>query len=167
MGLLAIIALVVVAVGAGAGLALARSAARAYERQGQIVPGVPSRAPASWAGAHTPEARLHRRLVDAVAAVRANEAVDAVASARATFETEALAVDERLVAAAALPASVRGEALAKVEAAVVALEQAAAGFALEGFTSGAAALDRAVAEVDERMRALAEARAELDRAAGG
>lgn len=162
MGVLLVIVLVVLAAGGGFAYALASSSKKKYEAQGQMVPGVASTAPASWAGDHSPEAKLHRRLVDAVAAVRANSAVDSVSTARATFEQEALVLDQRLVAAAALPASVRAEPMAKVEAAVVALEAAAATLALQGATDPAA-LTEAVNDVDERMRALAEARAELDR----
>jgi hypothetical protein len=164
VGIVLLIVALVVAAGGGAAIALASSSKRKYARQGQIVPGVESKAPASWAGAHTPEAKLHRRLGNAVAAVRANAAVDAFSSARTTFEAEALALDERLVAAAALPESVRAEPMAKVAAAVDALEAAAGALALQQAHGDPAVLAGAVNDVDERMRALAEARAELDRA---
>lgn len=45
-------------------------------RDAALIPGVPTNAPASWAGSHDPEARMHRRLRDALAALRANRDFD-------------------------------------------------------------------------------------------
>jgi hypothetical protein len=162
MKILVLIIVVLIVAVLAFGVSLASSSKRKYARQGQVVPGVSSKAPASWAGSHAPEALLHRRLRDAVTAVRANRAVDSVSTARATFEQEALALDEKLIAVAALPRSVREEPMAKVTAAVEALEAAAGSLALQQLQSDPAALNRAVNDVDERMKALAEARAELD-----
>ena len=67
--LLGIVLLVLIGAGAFA-FALARSGKQQYDAQGQIVPGVASEAPASWAGAHTPEAKLHRRLGAAMRGLR-------------------------------------------------------------------------------------------------
>ncbi len=59
--------------------------------QGQIVPGAASTAPASWAGAHTPEAKLHRRLGDAVGRGAGQRRRRPVLVRRpVTFEQEAL-----------------------------------------------------------------------------
>ncbi len=44
--------------------------AQDFSDANEVVPGVPTSAPKAWAGAHTPEARLHRRLRDAVMASR-------------------------------------------------------------------------------------------------
>ena len=48
----------------------------AFERSNELIPGVRSVAPTSWAGSHEPEARLHRRLIQALDALRANQAFD-------------------------------------------------------------------------------------------
>lgn len=145
-------------------VALAARSRSAYRAANEVVPGVKTSAPASWAGAHTAEARLHRRLRDAVTALRA-ASPDAGGSAaspfRSSVEREALALDERLVAIAALPERVRAEPLAEITAAVGALENAAAVLATS-MSSGDDPLQRDVADVTERLRLLAEARAELD-----
>jgi hypothetical protein len=78
------------------------------------------------------------------------------------LERQALAVDDRLVAVAALAAPRRAAPLTQVAAAVDAVEAAVATLATAGAGDGAAALDAAVAEVGQRLAFLAEARAELD-----
>ena len=55
----------------GFGVALTVRSRKDFAEQNEVVPGVASPAPASWAGAHTPEAKLHRRLKEAVAAALA------------------------------------------------------------------------------------------------
>jgi hypothetical protein len=142
----------------GAG-AVVISTRRRFAAANQIVPGTATRAPAAWAGAHTPEARLHRRLRDAVAALRANPALeDAWAlESRVSLEQHALAVDERLVAVAALPAGVRAAPLAGVAAAVDALEGAVASLASAGpDLTRHAGLDQAMAQVEQRVAELAQ-----------
>lgn len=151
--------LVVIAV-----VAVAARSRSSYRAANQVVPGVKTSAPAAWAGAHTPEARLHRRLRDAVTALRAAapDGGDATtAPFRTSVEREALALDERLVAVAALPERVRTEPLAEIAAAVDALEEAAAVLATS-MAGGDDPLQRDVADVTERLRLLSEARAELD-----
>ena len=132
---------------------------RRYAKSNEVVPGTASRAPAAWAGDHSPEARLHRRLRDAVVALRANPALeDAWAlDSRVSLEQHALAVDEHLVAVAALPARVRDEPLATVAAAVDAVEAAVASLATAGPTlTQRAGLDQAMAQVEARVAMLAE-----------
>ena len=63
-------------------LVLARRGQQQYVAQGELQPGRPSVAPPEWAGAHSEEARLHRRLGEALrglsaAATAAGGAVDA------------------------------------------------------------------------------------------
>ena len=131
-----------------------RTNKRKFAEANQVVPGTSTRAPAEWAGAHTPEARLHRRLRDAVEALRANPAMEDafMMDARVSLEQQALAVDERLIAVAALPDGVRAEPLASVGAAVDALETAvAAVVTVPGERSG---VDRAMSEVADRVAKL-------------
>jgi hypothetical protein len=161
VGLLILVAAVVLAVAYGA-----MRNKRAFAKQNEIVAGTPSRAPAAWAGAHTPEALLHRRLRDAVDAARAQ-----LAAAGTGFEDVVAAigrgaqeVDDRLIAAAALPAPHRATAIAEVEPSVVALENAVAGLMSSATTNDQTAVTAAVAEAHDRLEALAEARAEVDQA---
>jgi hypothetical protein len=131
-----------------------RTQKRKFAEANVVVPGTDTTAPAEWAGAHTPEARLHRRLRDAVAAVRANPAMEDAyrMEARVSLEQQALAVDERLIAVAALPPGVRAEPLASVSAAVDAVEAAVA--ALVAGPESGTGLDRAMADVAERVSRL-------------
>lgn len=142
---------------------LATRIARNHREANQVVAGIATSAPAAWAGGHTSEARLHRRLRDVARAQRA--ALPGVNDLGGSLEREALALDERLIAVAALPESVRAEPLAEVAAAVDAIEQAAAALA----SAGAPALpgSTGVDDIAERLRLLAEARAELAAAAPG
>lgn len=162
---LVLVALLVVllAVAAGA-VALALSGKRSYRAANEVVPGAATKAPPSWAGAHTPEARLHRRLRDAVRALhahpRAGEA--SFASLRGALEQQALAVDERLIAAAALPERLRGEAVAGVEEEVAAVEAAAASLSEVMLDAPAGAATAALDDVREHLRLLAEAREEVE-----
>lgn len=149
-----VLLLLVVASAAVAATVVVRTNKRKFAEANEVVPGTPTRAPAEWAGAHTPEARLHRRLRDAVAAVRANPVMDDAFAidARVSLEQQALAVDERLVAVAALPEPVRGQPLASVSAAVEAVEAAVA--KLVAGPPERSGLDRAMVEVAERVAQL-------------
>ena len=131
-----------------------RTQKRKFAEANAIIPGATTKAPAEWAGAHTPEARLHRRLRDAVTAVRANPAMEDAFTmdARVSLEQQALAVDERLIAVAALPERVRAEPLVSVAAAVDAVEAAVA--ALVAGPEAKSSLDRAMVEVADRVSQL-------------
>lgn len=164
MSALAVALLVVVGVGIGFAVALARSGRKGFDDANVIVEGRDTGAPAEWGVAHTPEARLHRRIRDAVRALQADPALAGTLSGeRQRIEEEALAIDERLVAAAALPESVRAPVMARVEAAVVQLEAAAARSASAGFLTEESVIGDSVEAISERLRSVAEARAELDR----
>ncbi len=131
-----------------------RNNKRSFAEANVVVPGTTTKAPAAWAGAHTPEARLHRRLRDAVAALRANPAMEDafMLDARVSLEQQALAVDERLIAVAALPEGVRADKLASVGDAVDAVEAAVAALvAGPGERSG---VDRAMAQVADSVAQL-------------
>jgi hypothetical protein len=139
---------------------------RAFAKQNEIIAGTPSRAPAAWAGAHSPEALLHRRLRGAVDATRVQ-----LASAGSGFEDVIAAiargaqdVDDRLIAAAALPAPQRTTAIAEIEPSVLALENAVAGLNASARATDQAVVAGAIAEAHQRLDALAAARAEVDQA---
>lgn len=158
--------LLAVAGGVAFAVALARQGRRDYAAQGQVVPGQPSQAPSSWAGAHTPEARLHRRLADAVRGLRAVAGMPGetarLLDMRVELEQQALQVDRRLVAAAALPAGAREPAMDKAAQAVAAIEQAAgdlAGQIAGGTFDGE---DAALTDLTQRIQLAAEVQAELE-----
>jgi hypothetical protein len=130
-----------------------RSQKRSYAQANEVVPGRATTAPAEWAGAHTPEARMHRRLRDAVEALRANPAMEDafLLDARVSLEEQAVAVDERLIATAALPEGLRAEPLARLAPAVDAVEAAVAALVTAPERSG---VEQAMADVAERMASL-------------
>ena len=149
-----VVLLLFVVSAAVAATVVVRTQRRKFAEANVIVPGATTKAPAEWAGAHTPEARLHRRLRDAVAAVRANPAMEDAfrMDARVSLEQQALAVDERLIAVAALPEGVRAGPLASVADAVDAVEAAVA--ALVSGPGARSSLDQAMAEVTDRVARL-------------
>lgn len=137
--------------------------AQDFSDANEIVPGVATAAPKAWAGAHTPEARMHRRLRDAVVALNANASLDdpALAPVRSSIQDQALAVDERLIAAAALPKNHREEPLRQIEKAVYAIEGAVAGVVdLRG--PSMTSIEQGLADVRTRMLNVDAAWAELD-----
>jgi hypothetical protein len=134
--LLVVVLVVVVAV-VGFGVALARKGKRKYAEQGG---GLAPNAPREWAGAHTPEAKLHRRLVAAAKSLNAQPMGDAVAiERRVAIEQRILQLDQELVAVAG-----NANSVAEIEPLVAAVEQAVTRQA----TSGLDLLPRDQAELD-------------------
>lgn len=158
-----VVVLVVLVLAAAGAAAVASGNRRKFARANEVVPGAATEAPAAWAGAHSPEARLHRRLRDAVSALRANPALEGVGQleSRVSLEQHALAIDQRLIAVAALPEAVRAGPLGDVAAAVGSMEQAVASLVAGPVPAERSALDQAMAQVGERVELLAQARAEL------
>lgn len=162
-----ITALLVLSIAAviGFGVALAMRSKQEFSEQNQIVPGQKSPAPAAWAGAHSREAKLHRRLGAAVKGAHENPRLVelGLAPQMRSIDAEALAIDERLVAAAALPAAHRDAAIDTVEEHVVALEAAIAEMVTSiTVADSKAQLEQAVTAADIRLHALAQARAEVE-----
>lgn len=155
------------------GVLLAARSKQEFAEQNQVVPGRPSPAPVNWAGAHSREAKLHRRLGDAVKGARENPRFVelGLAPQMATIEAEAMAIDERLVAAAALPEAHRDEAIDPLEQHVVTLEAAITELVTSvSIADSKLQLEAAVTAADIKLQALAEARAEveqIDRQAAG
>ncbi|WP_040493323.1 hypothetical protein [Ilumatobacter nonamiensis] len=162
-----ITALLVLAVAAviGFGVALTVRSKRDFAQQNEIVPGEKSPAPASWAGAHSREAKLHRRLGAAVRGAHENPRLVelGLAPQMRSIDAEALAIDERLVASAALPAAHREAAIDTVEEHVVALESTIAEMVTSiTVADSKAQLEQAVSAADLKLHALAQARAEVE-----
>ncbi|MBF6447444.1 MULTISPECIES: hypothetical protein [Nocardia] len=153
--LLLVLALVVtvggiVAIGA---VALAHQRRR-IAAENQVVPGTATRAPTAWARSHDPEARLHRRLRDAMTALRAVTAYDTAATVtlRADLEQSALALDDHLVAISMLRPDARTAQLAQAERAVAAVEAGVADYATAATQPDLRALEADLAGVRERLR---------------
>lgn len=154
----ALLVVLVVAAVAAVVAGYARRQRAAFVRANEVVPGVASDAPPAWAGDHSPEARLHRRLRDAVAAMHANPASiePGLFEVRSAVEAEALVIDRHLVAVAALPERLRAGPLAGATRAVGSLEDTVAAAAVLPDAGGS------LGAANERLAALAEARRELD-----
>ena len=123
--------LVIAGLGGAFAFALMNSSKKTLAANAAI-PGVDVVVPESWGGSHDPEARLHRRIRDAVRALDATIASTTAAQIddRARLLVSAHELDERLVAIWSLPAAAKPAALAEVEQGVAALEAAAAQTAL-------------------------------------
>ncbi|MFX0578287.1 hypothetical protein [Nocardia nepalensis] len=151
---LVVVAAALTAVVAGVAIVAARQRS-SVAAANQVVPGIATRAPASWAGSHDPEPRLHRRLRDAMTALRDANTLDdgTTIVLRAELEQSALAWDNRLVAIAALPPAHRTEQLP------------AATHAIESIEAAVAQYISAATQPAELTTGLAAVRARLDTAA--
>ncbi|WP_405496078.1 hypothetical protein [Nocardia sp. NBC_00511] len=155
MVILVLVILIVLAAAVGGVVLLNKRQKQSVADANQVVPGTATRAPASWAGSHDPEARLHRRLRDAMTALRTANAIDdgTTIVLRAELEQAALAWDDRLVAIAALPAApAREEQRGAATKAVQSIEDAVAQYV-------SATTQRTAADVSA---GLTSARAQLD-----
>ncbi len=128
----------------------------------QVIPGVATKAPKEWAGAHSPEARLHRRLRDAMEAVRVNADLDqlSLVEVRSSLEEQALATDDKLIAAAVLPKGYREPQIDAIAETVGQIEEVVASL-VELRGPGVIDVEREIESVRTRVRLIAEARAEL------
>ena len=133
MGTTILVVVVVVLVAAvGFGVALARKGKRQFaERTGG--PGLAPNAPREWLGAHSPEAKLHRRLAAAARSLDAQPIGDAVTiEQRVTIEQQILQTDQQLVAVATAPGTGKADGLSEIETLVDTVEQAVAQLAATG-----------------------------------
>ena len=112
----------------GFGVALTVRSKKDFDDANEVVPGGKSAAPASWAGAHSPEAKLHRRLGDAVRAARNNPASSNSAWPRRPGRSNRGAGDRRAPRRRSrrYRVSPRSDAVAALEPPVAALEEAVA-----------------------------------------
>ena len=159
-----LVALVAVAVVGGAmAVAIATQQQRSRAERLQIVPGVATRAPVAWAGAHTLEARLHRRLGEAVRSMHAAPASNSpmLTEQRHALEQEAVRIDARLIAVAALTGVQRAPAIERVGELVERYESAVADLVSTSLDDPSA-LEAAISESEIRLRALEAARAEVE-----
>lgn len=159
--LLAIAAIVVIGGALALGAGLLGDSRKQQREYRQVVPGVGPEAPAEWFGSHAPEAKLHRRIRDAVRAAHAQPG--APVSGLATLDHAAVALDQRLIAAALLPERHRAAAIAELAPLVDRFEDGVAGLAAAAPDALGVALDDSLADIQAELDALAQARAEVER----
>lgn len=135
-----------------------RSQQRTLIRDNEVIPGRPTRAPRAWAVSHDPEARLHRRLRDAMAALHAAYAFDTGSTVvlRADLEQTALDTDNQLVAVAQLPPAHREELLQTITTTVECIEAAVARYATVTTMPDTAALEADLASVQRQIAVTSE-----------
>lgn len=151
--------LLVIAAAAAAVVLAVQGAAR---RGAQVVPGHDTPAPPGWTRGHSPEARLHRRLRDAVAALRAlPDTGGPSAAVWGDLDRYALTLDRVLVSVSSLPEGARGPVLARCTADVEAIEATAGRLATQAAAGSLRGVEIARA-LDEQVAHLAAARAEVD-----
>jgi len=128
VGTVIVVIVVVVLVGAiGFAVALAgRGRRRANEALG-LSPALAANVPPAWAGAHSVEAKLHRRLAATATSLSNLPMGDAPdIEKRVAIEQQIRQLDEQLVAAAAVPGARKAELLADLEPLVASVEGAVA-----------------------------------------
>lgn len=157
---------IAVAAAAAGAAALALGAQRVKQktqRSQQISPGTPSAVPLGWAGAHTPEAKLHRRLGKAMSGLRDTTEDDTLVMANVeVVEREALKIEQQLVAASRMADRLKGPAIAELSAAVDQIENVSAQLIQRSAELSAGDVQTQLAELSERLELLDQARAELD-----
>ena len=95
-------------------------------------PGMPSGAPAEWAGQHTPEAKMHRRLTGLARSLAAMPLGGAAEiERRVAVEQRIQQLDQRLIGLASAPEVARREAIAAMESEVAATEAEVGALATE------------------------------------
>ena len=122
--------LVLIAVGVLLVVVLARRSKTQLAAQLEVLPGMPTGAPIEWAHAETPEARMHRRLVELARTVMVLPLTDDAALERKVAAENRIAeLDRRLIAVGAGTDPSRQEAvtglggeLSELEAEVAALQ---------------------------------------------
>lgn len=133
------------------------------KNRNQVVPGVKTNAPASWAGAHEPEAKLHRRLRDAVAALHTIAGKDdTMQSLIDRVERDAVDLDNQLVATSQLASTHRERALSNVSNAVENLEEIAAQVVDRSATNSDRSIQDQLDDLAVRMESMRLARDEVD-----
>ncbi|AYF73898.1 hypothetical protein D7D52_08510 [Nocardia yunnanensis] len=159
-----LVVLILLGAAVGGVLLLSRRQRAATASANEVIPGTPTRAPASWAGSHDPEARLHRRLRDAMTAVRTANSLDdgTTIVLRAELEQAALAWDDRLVAIAALPAAARESQRATATQGVETVEAAVAQYVSAATQRTAADVAAGLDAASAQLRIEAEIRKSLE-----
>lgn len=149
---------------AGGAVAIGRNSKKSLE----LVPGTPSGAPAHWFGSHEPEAKLFRRLQEAVKGLHAMgqanpQALETVIS----VEHQAQRLEDQLVAASHIADRLKPQVIAQLDSAVAQIEEIAA--SVIGRESGMvnSGVKKELDALAERLDVLDRARIEVDEAERG
>ncbi len=150
---LAIVVAIVIAGLTVATVAIVLHQQHAMDRANQVIPNRLTRAPRSWARSHDPEARLHRRLRDAMTALRAVNSLDTATSMvlRADLEQTALDTDDQLVVASKLPPAHKAELLEMITATVESIEAGVSHYATAATTPNISALEADLAAMRRQI----------------
>jgi hypothetical protein len=121
------VGLLVLALVVAAGIMFAVSLNRRSQAQlaagVEPVPGMPTGAPPEWAGQHTPEAKMHRRLAGLASSLATIPLGDAPSIERRTaVEQHVQQLDQRLIGLAGAPDAARQAAVAALEPEVASAE---------------------------------------------
>jgi hypothetical protein len=141
------------------GVAVGKNAKKSME----LVPGVPAKAPASWFGSHEAEAKLFRRLQEAVRGIHAmGEANPQSYDTVASVEHQALRLEQQMVATSHIADRLKTDVIAQLDAAVAQIEEIAA--AVIGRESGIlnSGVKNELDSLAERLDLMDRARAEVD-----
>lgn len=118
-----VVVLAAVALAVVFAIALAKRSKAQLAASAEPVAGMPTGAPREWAGQHTPEAKMHRRLVGLARTLAALPLGDAAAIERQVVAQHRIQeIDARLIGFAAAPDAARRDAVAALEAEVAAVE---------------------------------------------
>lgn len=159
---LAILVGIIAVVGIGVALAAGAVSKNAKSRN-QVVPDMLSSAPSNWHGSHEPEAKLHRRVRDAAAGLRATAASDpTMTETMQSIDREAVRLDQQIVAASRMPERHKEEALTTLEDAVLQFEDMTTSLITRSSGVGGENVKSELDALAERLDLVAEARAELD-----
>lgn len=138
---------------------------RANNKKNQVVAGISTGAPSNWTGSHKPEAKLHRRLRDAVAALAASAGDDvAMQPLRQQIEADAAALDQQLVATAHLSSPHKEQALGDLSEAVEKLEEIASEAVRRGIRNSGRSVEDQLDDLSVRLESMRLARHEVDEA---
>jgi hypothetical protein len=163
-----IVAAVTALAGGTAFMLGANGVKRNARRSQEIVPGVASEAPLDWVGSHTPEAKMHRRLGEAMSGLRAATDNDGLITANVdVVEREALKIEQQLVAASHLAPRLKGPAIDELGTAVDQIENVAAQLIQRSSELSSGDVQTQLAELSQRLDLLDAARAELDQGTPG
>lgn len=154
---------VLAAVGAGVYLVGAQAVKRSTDRSLQVVPGTELDVPSNWFGSHEAEARLHRRLRDAVAALRSAAGSDlTLASTLTQIEHHAIRLDQHLINVSRLPAASRSAQIGELEGSIAALEELTTQAITGSSGLGTGAITADLQRLSADLQALDAAKAEVE-----
>lgn len=161
-----IVVLLLIAAGIGTAVAVGAAAvSKNNKKRNEVVPGITSPAPANWSGSHDPEAKLHRRVRDAVTGLHAIAGHDpAMAATIGKVNEEALAIDQQLVAVSLIAERFRAPTLETLTGAVEDLEEITAQAVGRSARTSELSVGDQLNDLSDRLEAMRLARVEVEEA---